>query len=518
MEYTKLILQNSDGYWCTEFSSKNMVNIAFFLSTEVGCPPTNWEDWILDDEESSETSGNRMVLEKEDNYVYLSDHYESKRKKTRFKLSHDCLIKLLYDWKEKVCKKMPQEVTITYKDDIFTLTTSDDIPDNKKSILKNIFSIIVSLSVLITAILWHITPIFKSFPEPNGPYTVGTTTIELKDISRQDPYTKNIPNTRNLMIRFFYPAQSSPEKYVYLSDKLPRLIPLIAQQFSCPESLTKKMIANIPTHTYENAPLAKTKNQYPIILFSHGLLGLPSDMHHALLENIASNGYIVAAIDHPYFNLLTTYPNRTSISSQALTTQFHRMSPHEQKKFQSNAIDTYKADMRHVINQLTQLNQDQNNIFYHHLDLNSIGIIGHSAGGTAAIELSRIDHRIKVCINLDGWYDHIIGYEPIKQPLLLLFGSQTVDIKEPNTEYLKRKEISREQYYQKEMAIAAHRKALCKTSHCNMIIIPNISHEDFSDKVLLKWPLRAWNEPNSYWVIRTISSRILNFLSDHLRS
>jgi predicted dienelactone hydrolase len=86
-------------------------------------------------------------------------------------------------------------------------------------------------------------------------------------------------------------------------------------------------------------------------------------------------------------NFLTRYNDGTIASSARLQAQFQQMSVDKQKTFQSKAIDIYKADMQFALDQLMQLNEDQSAIFYHRLDLNAIGVMGHSAGGTAAIEL-----------------------------------------------------------------------------------------------------------------------------------
>ena len=38
------------------------------------------------------------------------------------------------------------------------------------------------------------------------------------------------------------------------------------------------------------------------------------------------------------------------------------------------------------------------------VDINKIGIFGHSFGGGTSLAASILDDRIKTCISLDGWY------------------------------------------------------------------------------------------------------------------
>ena len=254
---------------------------------------------------------------------------------------------------------------------------------------KYMFLIATIICGILVFVLWYISPILKPFPIPTGPYAVGTMRMELHDVSRKEIYSDNSDEMRKVVVNFFYPAREFlQEKQNYLSDKIDEFAFLVAQHYAIPQWLAKRMFT-IKTNACANAQLAENTTQYPLILFSHGLLGMPSDMYISLLENLATNGYIVVAIDHSYFNFLTRYNDGTIASSAGLQAQFQQMSVDEQKKFQSKAIDIYKADMQFVLDQLIWFNEDQSTAFYYKLDLNAIGIMGHSAGGTAAIELCR---------------------------------------------------------------------------------------------------------------------------------
>ncbi|GMU19756.1 MAG: esterase [Candidatus Babeliales bacterium] len=366
--------------------------------------------------------------------------------------------------------------------------------------------------------LWYCCPAFKPFPKPTGNYEVGTTSLELTDQSRKEIYSENSDDNRKLSVRFYYPTQITSEstKYPYLGKKMPYFQQYIANQYHLTNATTKLLFGNITTHAYENVPLAEANKKYPVILFSHGLLGFPSDTSAVILENLASHGYIVAAIDHPYFNGLTLYQDGKVVTSQKLSEQFNKMRWPQQKEFQTQAIEIYKADFKFFIDELAKLNIDPNSIFYNRLDLNRIAVMGHSAGGTASIEFCRADTRCKAAINLDGWYDQVIGHEPIKQPLLLIFAEKSLEVIEPTPEYLKRKELTRDQYFEREKNIAEHRKALCNTPNCKTVIIPGTTHSDFDDMMLLKWPFRSWNAIDPYKTLELVNSSIVQFLNIHL--
>lgn len=131
MEYIKLIM-DTYGYRTVESSGDNIGMVFIFLSTDVGSSDLvesklTWKHWILDDSLGEETSGNITRLEKEGDYIYISYiscMYDEDNPPTRLKVSRTSLIDLLRQWNEKVCKKMPNEVTITYDNECFLIETS----------------------------------------------------------------------------------------------------------------------------------------------------------------------------------------------------------------------------------------------------------------------------------------------------------------------------------------------------------------------------------------------------------
>lgn len=366
------------------------------------------------------------------------------------------------------------------------------------------------------AVVWHSSPVLKPLPRPTGSFAIGVESLPLVDQQRQESYAA-WDKKRALMTHIWYPTDvQEGTHYPYLGSLMPLFKKSFALLYGMPNWLNNLLWRNIYTHAFTDVPVAQKQKMFPVILFSHGLLGLPSQMYASIIENLASHGFIVVGINHPYFNILTQLPDESIVSSQALSAQFQKMNQAEQSTFLSQAIDVYKADFAFALDELKKLNQNKNSVFYNKLDLERVGVMGHSAGGTASIEFCRTDERCKAAADLDGWYDHIIGQEPIHKPLLLLFGQKSVEVTEPSAEYLQRKELTREQYFEREQKIAEHKKALCSEQHCSMIIIPEATHDDFGDGALLKWPLRAWHAVDSYKVIGQINKHLVEFFKRYL--
>lgn len=355
--------------------------------------------------------------------------------------------------------------------------------------------IIVASAILVFIIAFYCGTFsfIQPLPQPSGNYKLGITTKEIKNQS----------NT--ILAHMIYPAQVADEKPMsYLGKKFAILREVFAKHNHIPHWVMKLMLPQPTTHLYEHAPLAHVQEKYPVILFSHGLLGTSSLTYLSILEEIASHGYIVCAIDHPNYYVP---------ESLKLSEQFMRMTPQEQKDFQTSAIELYKNNNARVITVLEQINQNPLSIFYHKLDLDRIIVMGHSAGGTAAIEFCRNNKQCKAAINLDGWYDHIIKPEPLDVPLLLMFGEKSIEVTEPTQEYLQRKQLTREQYCDREKAIMQHRAALCASPLCTLKVIEGASHGDFGDSILFKWPLRSWQAAPRYQTLTKINATIIEFLS-----
>jgi len=381
----------------------------------------------------------------------------------------------------------------------------------------NIKILSIGLCIGIAGCLWYISPILKPLPQPTGPYAIGTTSIAITDQYRIDPYVLG-GQKRTLMTRLWYPAsKSNAPLYPYLGAAMPAFQQLVAQFYGIPLWLSKWLLRGLVTHAHSEAPCTPSANGWPVVLFSHGLLGMPSETHISIIEAIASSGHVVVGIEHPYFNVLTHYPDGKIVSSHQLNEQFSKMRPQQQHEFQCTAIDTYKDDMLCVLKHLETLNNDPANQWYGKLDLQQVVVMGHSAGGTAAIKFCRSHPECKGAIDLDGWYDQCIGDEPLKQPLLLISGSKIDTVVEPTPEYLARKELTREQYYVNEAAVVRHKRRLCQPPGCSLIELSNVDHTEFGDLILRKWPLRAWNAPDAYKTLIIINEHIVNFLKANLQ-
>ncbi|MFN7252443.1 MAG: alpha/beta hydrolase family protein [Anaerobacillus sp.] len=191
---------------------------------------------------------------------------------------------------------------------------------------------------------------------PTGNYQVKTATCTYIDINRIETYT-NTGENRKLNVRLWYP---------------------------------------------EN-----TERSYPLIVFSHGGLGLKTS-NETLFNELASHGYVVGSIDHTFHSLFTTDENgQTTYLDKGymkeLTTENAKLNKQQSFEFYQKWMQVRTDDLNFVIDYiLGQAMNDTSDEVYNLVDTTKIGVIGHSLGGSAALGIGRIRKDVSAVIALES--------------------------------------------------------------------------------------------------------------------
>lgn len=223
-------------------------------------------------------------------------------------------------------------------------------------------------------------------PRPTGPFRVGRATFHAIDPTRAEPFTPDSADHREVLFHLWYPAGAvggAPAAFV-------RPVPTdtVFQRYY--RYIGVEKLARVTPHALAEAPLAEAASRYPVILFSHGL-GAVAAMYTTFLENLASHGYIVVGVDHPFFSTAFQMPDGRIVRNLS------------RQAFRQRDVITQAADLSFVLNALHLLNARGNQRFHGRLDLEHVGVSGHSRGGFAAPHACRSDNRFRACANLDGW-------------------------------------------------------------------------------------------------------------------
>jgi predicted dienelactone hydrolase len=126
-------------------------------------------------------------------------------------------------------------------------------------------------------------------------------------------------------------------------------------------------------------------------------------LYASLIEDLVTHGYVVVAIDHTYDAAVVTmldggtaYANTSWQPSDTAdaSTMWDTYDQH---------IETWVADARFVLDQVTTWQSaDPQGLVTGRLDLDRVGMFGHSYGGATAAQCCALDARFKAGINLEG--------------------------------------------------------------------------------------------------------------------
>nr|WP_315231816.1 hypothetical protein [uncultured Albidiferax sp.] len=246
-------------------------------------------------------------------------------------------------------------------------------------------------------------------PAPTGEQCIGKAGFRLLDAARAEAYTAEQSDRRELNVKVWYPraATAGGTRADYLE---PAIAPLMKAQLSIPPTA-----ADVLTNAKPGTPL-QPGSVYPVLIFSPGY-GMVVEAYSTLLEDLASHGIVVVAIDHPYISGVT------STASGQLVQALAGPAPTQQlPAFLDDAVATLVADQRYV---LDWLQGTHTGLLAGHLDLARIGLLGHSIGGAAAVQTARSDARAKAGLDIDGTvYGGTAG--PWQKPLMFLLASNHV--------------------------------------------------------------------------------------------
>ncbi|HEX4061625.1 MAG TPA: lipase [Streptosporangiaceae bacterium] len=250
-------------------------------------------------------------------------------------------------------------------------------------------------------------------PAPSGRYGVGTVSLELTDHSRANPWTAS-PRYRELMVSIWYPAADTR-----CYPRAPQMLPGAAAHFGSANGAAKTLY-NIPagsvdwaatlTSGHELAPVARHRAPFPVVLYSPGA-GDPRTWETTLVQNLASRGYVVVTIDHPYDASEVEFPNGKVVDSQLEKWIVQAERTHTVQALVKKIFAVRVADVRYVVGALTALDAGREPDAGHQplprglagsLNLRKIGMFGVSAGGITAAQAMYEDPRIIAGIDVDG--------------------------------------------------------------------------------------------------------------------
>lgn len=272
-----------------------------------------------------------------------------------------------------------------------------------------------------------------TLPQPGGRYPVGTLSF-IVPVAGADP----------LRVIAWYPARAvSTAGVPYLDPAEQRVqAPAIARNFLLPPGSLSAVVA-LPTHSHEGAPIAA--GRFPLVIYNHGYWSYPRD-HTALMEHLASHGYIVLSLAHPgdaadiptAAGVIATAPLQGQGQKQPDDAKLRAFWHGRNDEARVKALPSF-WDTLHGTRMLLSLDRWRRDIMRltdavqsgrvpraarsiaRAVDIHRIAYTGWSFGGSASASACEIDRRCLAAINLDGFeFDRHLYDHRMRMPLLLI--------------------------------------------------------------------------------------------------
>jgi dienelactone hydrolase len=342
---------------------------------------------------------------------------------------------------------------------------------------------------------------------PTGPQAVGRTSFEWIDRTRDEPFTDDPADDRELVIWMWYPAEPMPD-----AERAPYLPGLWGDLIGDALGLDLDRVA---VHAVADAPVASGQSRYPLVLLSPGS-GIMPAVYTALAEELASHGFLVVGVNHTYNASVTVFADGrlrpAAPEAQPKPTDLDAM-----RTAGETVTELHAADLAFVLDRLEALD-DETGPFAGRLDLSRIGVLGHSLGGAAAAELCRVDRRCDAGVNMDGLFWGEVAESGVPVPFLLLMAEN-----QPCAEVAQLQDVPVELCEALEALFTENWQTVQETAAPGTwVIIDGSRHGSYSDapflpagaEILRSLVGGATIEPERMW--RVTSDLLLAFFNAHL--
>jgi dienelactone hydrolase len=360
-------------------------------------------------------------------------------------------------------------------------------------------------------------PVF-CFAPLGGKYRVGTAAKHLIDTRRVDPYAPNRESFREVMVQFWYPAESSTPKSYKARYRNGRK-----------ESWRSANLALVKSRSYRAPRLLSHAEKFPLLFFS----GPNSRFQNTFqAEDLASHGYIVAAVEHPYGSDIVSFPDGRSILRRKENVFLHFSSEAalvDSNREVTGELSVRSADIQFVLdcieNPDTLANSDRTLSpqmddaiaqVSQNFDRSKIGVFGHSFGGAVAAELCCLDPKFRAGVNMDGWMFGKSGDEGVRRPFFFMIDATprpgSADVQDRDSEKRRLAARTLQGYHDVERSLDEHGGYFLQ--------VPGLEHMNYSDYPLYS-RVKAWTGAGAIDARRAhlmINRLTLAFFNTHLQN
>lgn len=331
-------------------------------------------------------------------------------------------------------------------------------------------------------------------------FAVGTKYFKWRDESRIDKhYGEN--EFREVHIQVWYPIEKTKTN-LKRADYFPEIEKAKSVLTNWSEE-DLRLVKSVNTNSFVGAEISEKSDKYPVLIFSPSLGGHTS-FYSFYAERLANAGYVVVGVNHKFeSNYIINKDGEVIVQNHKFHDDLKELKiPEEitgdeyrEKKGERHRI--IGKDLIFVLNQLEEKNASD---FSNRLDLNKVGVWGHSIGGAASIDAAKMDKRFKAVLNFDGTPSGWALREGLDQPFMYI-----EDLTDLSHSGYKMQFDRREAFCQKV------------SSDCYRVLIGNANHNSFVD-INYYEAIDEKQKSASLKIIETSLKYMTDFFDKHLRN
>ena len=282
-------------------------------------------------------------------------------------------------------------------------------------------------------------------PKPSGPYAIGTMKVFVTDSTRMETFIAKKKH-REIYVKIWFPAQveGQPEYETLLADYPDEVVADIFKAVGLDKELVGK-IKESTTNTVKGKVAPIRGQKFPVVLFNPGFYFGMADFYTGIAENLASNGFIVCSVNHPYEQpyveqsgkgvLMKKKKAQLAYLQLVLVEKFRKFELDTDKQIEDatriylkklkrfdRVLRRWTTDNKAFIDYLYYVcKNDSGGGVFEVMDVDRIGVMGQSLGGAVAGQLCIDDNeRITAGVNLDGFQFGDIIDRPVEMPFMLM--------------------------------------------------------------------------------------------------
>ncbi len=179
----------------------------------------------------------------------------------------------------------------------------------------------------------------------------------------------------------------------------------------------------VPVHFFYPVASDAKEDSFPLVIFSHGAFGYYQSNMSTYME-LASHGYVVISMDHPYHSFFTTDTSGKTVTvnptfiQDVMRANGDDITEEEVMALSQEWLSLRLLDMNFVLDTVKEAKEAgglSTNAWFvadgesdcicnilSMTDTERIGSMGHSMGGASSVTLGRIREDINAVVDLDG--------------------------------------------------------------------------------------------------------------------